>query len=74
MCFSPVVKPQEVLPPQDVHVTGAGDHSVCISWRRPDSSPLLAAYVVEWYREGNKMEDLQWVRLGRDDNHTVVTG
>nr|XP_040040959.1 interleukin-12 receptor subunit beta-2 isoform X1 [Gasterosteus aculeatus aculeatus] len=68
------VKPQEVLPPQDVHVTGAGDHSVCISWRRPDSSPLLAAYVVEWYREGNKMEDLQWVRLGRDDNHTVVTG
>ncbi|KAM8875222.1 interleukin-12 receptor subunit beta-2 isoform 2-T2 [Spinachia spinachia] len=51
-----------------------GNHSVCVSWRRPGSSPLLAAYVVEWYREGNKMEELQWVRLGRDDNHTLVTG
>ncbi|KAL6107455.1 il12rb2 [Pungitius sinensis] len=66
------VNPQEVLPPQDLNVT-ATNHSVCISWRRPDSSPLHAAYVVEWYRE-DKMEELQWVRLGRDDNHTVLTG
>ncbi|XP_033477219.1 interleukin-12 receptor subunit beta-2 [Epinephelus lanceolatus] len=59
-------------PPQDVQVS-ADSQSVTISWRKPDTAPLDAVYVVEWYPEGHKLEELRWVRLGRNDNHAVVT-
>ncbi|XP_032381522.1 interleukin-12 receptor subunit beta-2 [Etheostoma spectabile] len=58
---------------QDVQVT-AGNHSVAISWRKHDTAPLRSAYVLEWYPEGHKLEELRWVRLGRNQNHAVVTG
>lgn len=58
---------------QDVRVT-AGDRNVTISWRTPGTAPPLASYVVEWYPEGQKMEELGWVRLGRRDDHAVITG
>ncbi|XP_076578979.1 interleukin-12 receptor subunit beta-2 [Chaetodon auriga] len=51
-----------------------GNHSVTISWRKPETAPQHAAYVVEWYPEGHKLEELRWVRLGLNDNHTVITG
>ncbi|KAM7012032.1 interleukin-12 receptor subunit beta-2 [Tautogolabrus adspersus] len=60
-------------PTQDVHVT-ADSQSVAISWREPQTAPLHAEYVVEWYPEGYKQEELRWVRLGRNDNHFVITG
>ncbi|XP_073332771.1 interleukin-12 receptor subunit beta-2 [Pagrus major] len=56
-----------------VHNT-AGNHSVTISWRKPETAPPHAAYVVEWYPEGHKMEELRWVRLSRNDNQAVITG
>ncbi|XP_044056741.1 interleukin-12 receptor subunit beta-2 [Siniperca chuatsi] len=58
-------------PLQDVQVT-AGNHT--ISWSKPETAPLHAAYVVEWYPEGHKLEELRWVRLGRNENHAVITG
>ncbi|XP_037624766.1 interleukin-12 receptor subunit beta-2 [Sebastes umbrosus] len=64
---------QQFEPPRDVQVT-ADNHSVAISWRKPDAAPLHAVYVVEWYPEGQKLEELRWLRLGRNDNHAVVTG
>ncbi|XP_020509157.1 interleukin-12 receptor subunit beta-2 [Labrus bergylta] len=60
-------------PTQDVNVT-ADNQSVAISWRNPEAAPVPAEYVVEWYPEGYKQEELQWVRLGRNDNHFVITG
>ncbi|KAM9358033.1 interleukin-12 receptor subunit beta-2 [Symphorus nematophorus] len=56
-----------------VHVP-ADNHSVSISWRKPQTAPQHVAYVVEWYPEGYKLEELQWVRLGRNDNRAVITG
>ncbi|XP_075943613.1 interleukin-12 receptor subunit beta-2 [Anarhichas minor] len=67
------VKIQQLQPPQDVQVN-ADNHSVTISWRKHDTAPPHAVYVVEWYPEGNKLEELRWVRLGRNDNHAVLTG
>ncbi|XP_070765147.1 interleukin-12 receptor subunit beta-2 [Enoplosus armatus] len=58
-------------PPHDVQVT-ADNHT--ISWRMAETAPLHAGYVVEWYPEGHKLEELRWLRLGRNDNHTVITG
>ncbi|XP_078115485.1 interleukin-12 receptor subunit beta-2 [Sander vitreus] len=68
-------KSTQFEPPQDVvrQVT-ADNHSVTISWRKHDTAPLHSAYVLEWYPEGHKLEELRWVRLGRKDNHAVVTG
>ncbi|XP_054458660.1 interleukin-12 receptor subunit beta-2 [Anoplopoma fimbria] len=67
------VNAQQLAPLKDVKVT-ADNRSVTISWRKHVAAPLHAAYVVEWYPEGHKLEELRWVRLGRNDNHTVVTG
>ncbi|XP_056234743.1 interleukin-12 receptor subunit beta-2 isoform X2 [Seriola aureovittata] len=53
---------------QDVQVS-----AVTISWRKPETARLPAAYVVEWYPVGLKLEELRWMRLGRNDNHAVVT-
>ncbi|XP_070689061.1 interleukin-12 receptor subunit beta-2 [Pempheris klunzingeri] len=59
-------------PPQDVQVT-ANNHSITISWKKPETAPQHTAYVVEWYPEGHKLEELRWVRLGRNDSHAVIT-
>nr|XP_020467896.1 interleukin-12 receptor subunit beta-2-like [Monopterus albus]XP_020467897.1 interleukin-12 receptor subunit beta-2-like [Monopterus albus]XP_020467898.1 interleukin-12 receptor subunit beta-2-like [Monopterus albus] len=59
--------------PQDVQFM-PGNHSVTISWRNPETALLPAAYVVEWYPLGYKLEELRWVRLGRNDNRAVITG
>ncbi|XP_053285862.1 interleukin-12 receptor subunit beta-2 [Pleuronectes platessa] len=58
---------------QDVQVT-TGIHNVTISWREPETALLPASYVVEWYPEGQKLEELRWVRLGGSEGHAVITG
>ncbi|KAM7388491.1 hypothetical protein PAMP_024661 [Pampus punctatissimus] len=60
-------------PPHDVRVI-THNHNVTISWSKPETAPLPAAYVVEWYPEGHKVEELKWVRVNRNDNHVVITG
>ncbi|XP_029285739.1 interleukin-12 receptor subunit beta-2 [Cottoperca gobio] len=65
------VKVKQFQSPEDMHVTV---DRVTISWRKHDTAPRHAVYVVEWYPEGHKLEELRWVKLGRNDNHTVVTG
>lgn len=67
------VKVTQLEPPQDVQVT-ADNHSVAISWRKRDAAPLRAVFVVEWYPEGHKLEELRWLRLGRDADYAVFTG
>ncbi|XP_067368515.1 interleukin-12 receptor subunit beta-2 isoform X1 [Channa argus] len=62
---------KQAKPPQDLQVTAASDN-VTISWRKPEAAP--ASYVVEWYPEGHKLEELRWVRLSGNDNHTLITG
>ncbi|XP_040897103.1 interleukin-12 receptor subunit beta-2 [Toxotes jaculatrix] len=57
---------------QDVQVT-AGNHNATISWRKHETAALPAAYVVEWYPEGHKLEELRWVRLGGSEDHAVIT-
>ncbi|KAI3368932.1 hypothetical protein L3Q82_025903 [Scortum barcoo] len=59
-------------PPQDVQVT-ADNQSVAISWRKTEGA-WIRATVVEWYPQGRKMEELRWVRLGRDEGNVVITG
>ncbi|XP_026201283.1 interleukin-12 receptor subunit beta-2 [Anabas testudineus] len=59
-------------PPQDVRAT-QGNHSVTISWRKPETAPPPVACVVEWYPEGRKLEKLRWVRLSGSDSHAVIT-
>lgn len=73
--MSLAAKSTQFVPPQDVvrQVT-ADNHSVTISWRKHDTAPLHSAYVLEWYPEGHKLEELRWIRLGRKDNHAVITG
>ncbi|CAK6955179.1 interleukin-12 receptor subunit beta-2 [Scomber scombrus] len=60
-------------PPQDVQVM-TNNHSVTISWSKPETALLPAAYVVEWYPEGHKLEELRWDKLSRNDYHAVITG
>lgn len=59
-------------PPQDVQVTQSSSN-VAISWRRPGTAPSPTGYVVEWFPQGRRLEELRWVRLGRGDNHTLIT-
>lgn len=30
--------------------------------------------MVEWYPEGHKLEELQWIRLGSNDSRALLTG
>lgn len=60
-------------PPQDVHVT-VDNHSVIISWRKPVTAFAPTEYLVEWHPEDRRVEELQWVRLGRNENQAVITG
>ncbi|KAK2835767.1 hypothetical protein Q5P01_016251 [Channa striata] len=63
----------QAKPPEDLQVTAASDY-VSISWRKPEAAPAAAAYVVEWYPECRKMEELRWVRLSGNDNYAIITG
>ncbi|XP_047442367.1 interleukin-12 receptor subunit beta-2 isoform X2 [Mugil cephalus] len=60
-------------PPQDVQAA-SGNHSITISWRKPETAPLPAEYVLEWYPEGRKLDELRWVRLGKNESHAVISG
>ncbi|XP_069550903.1 interleukin-12 receptor subunit beta-2 [Brachyistius frenatus] len=60
-------------PPQDVRVT-LGNYNITISWRKAKAAPLPSAYILEWYPESHKVEELRWVRLGKNDYHTIITG
>ncbi|TKS74770.1 Interleukin-12 receptor subunit beta-2 [Collichthys lucidus] len=60
--------------PLEVKHKPADNHSVTISWRKPETAPGHAAYVVELYPEGYKLEELRWVRVSRKDTRTVITG
>ncbi|CAJ1060180.1 interleukin-12 receptor subunit beta-2 [Xyrichtys novacula] len=57
---------------QDVKVT-ADNHSVAISWTKLRTTTVAAEYVVEWYPEGQKLEQLRWTRLEKNANHCVIT-
>ncbi|KAM9384329.1 interleukin-12 receptor subunit beta-2 isoform 2-T2 [Pholidichthys leucotaenia] len=59
-------------PLQDVQVLADHD-SVAISWRKPETAPLPTAYVLEWYPQGQKLEELRWVRLGNTDSRAVIS-
>lgn len=51
----------------------AGNHSVAISWGKDITAPPHAGYVVEWYPEGHKLEELRWIRLSRNHHRAVIT-
>ncbi|XP_026161122.1 interleukin-12 receptor subunit beta-2 [Mastacembelus armatus] len=63
----------EAKPPLGVRVKADNDN-VTISWRMPETAALPTAYVLEWYPEGHKLEELKWIRLGRNDTQFVITG
>ncbi|KAG7513647.1 interleukin-12 receptor subunit beta-2-like [Solea senegalensis] len=49
--------------------------NVTISWRKGESAaPPVSFYVVEWYPEGQRLEELRWMRLDSDSMHAVITG
>ncbi|KAM6921143.1 interleukin-12 receptor subunit beta-2 [Xenentodon cancila] len=50
----------------------ASNHAIAISWRKPETAPTQ--YVLEWYPEGLKLEELRWVKLGKNETHAVITG
>ncbi|KAM9797597.1 interleukin-12 receptor subunit beta-2 isoform X1 [Syngnathus typhle] len=54
----------------DVEVK-AQDRGVALWWRQPE---MAASYVVEWYPEGLKLHELQWLRLAGEDHHAIITG
>ena len=71
-CFSLLVKLRHLDPLQDVRMHVAADNlSVTLSWKKPYAA--VRRSVVEWFPEGHTME-LRWVGLGRNENHTVITG
>uniref|UniRef100_I3J319 Interleukin 12 receptor, beta 2a n=1 Tax=Oreochromis niloticus TaxID=8128 RepID=I3J319_ORENI len=62
----------EAKPPNNLQVT-ANNSNITISWTKPETAPPPTAYVVEWYPDGNKLEELRWVRLGENENHAVIS-
>lgn len=51
-----------------------GKSSAAISWRKAETAEQQAGFVVEWYPEGHKLEELQWIRLGINDSRALLTG
>lgn len=51
-----------------------GTSAAAIYWRKAETAEQTAGYVVEWYPEGNKLEELQWIRLGSNESHVLLTG
>ncbi|XP_063322982.1 interleukin-12 receptor subunit beta-2 [Pelmatolapia mariae] len=62
----------EAKSPSNLQVT-ANNSNITISWTKPETAPSPTAYVVEWYPDGNKLEELRWVRLGENKNHAVIS-
>lgn len=60
--------------PLEIELKTLSEHSVSISWRKFETARQQAGFVVEWYPEGHKPEELRWVRLGRKDSSAVITG
>nr|XP_057929338.1 interleukin-12 receptor subunit beta-2 [Doryrhamphus excisus]XP_057929340.1 interleukin-12 receptor subunit beta-2 [Doryrhamphus excisus] len=50
----------------------AAQHSVALWWNKPERA--AAQVVVEWYREGLKMQEMQWLRLEGGAYHAIITG
>uniref|UniRef100_A0A3Q1GX05 Interleukin 12 receptor, beta 2a n=1 Tax=Acanthochromis polyacanthus TaxID=80966 RepID=A0A3Q1GX05_9TELE len=63
----------KVKPTADVSVS-TGNYSITISWRKAETAPLPAGYVVEWYPEGRQLQELRWVKLDKNENQTVISG
>ncbi|XP_053710539.1 interleukin-12 receptor subunit beta-2 isoform X1 [Synchiropus splendidus] len=47
------------------------NNSLSLTW--PQSNSGIQETVVEWYRDGHKLDEVQWVRLSRDKHQTVIT-
>uniref|UniRef100_A0A3P9BZX0 Interleukin 12 receptor, beta 2a n=1 Tax=Maylandia zebra TaxID=106582 RepID=A0A3P9BZX0_9CICH len=62
----------EAKSPNNLQVT-ANNSNITISWTKPETAPPPTTYVVEWYPDGNKLEELRWVRLGENKNHAVIS-
>uniref|UniRef100_A0A3Q2VCY4 Interleukin 12 receptor, beta 2a n=1 Tax=Haplochromis burtoni TaxID=8153 RepID=A0A3Q2VCY4_HAPBU len=62
----------EAKSPNNLQVT-ANNSNITISWTKPETAPPPTTYVVEWYPDGNKLEELRWVRLGENENHAVIS-
>lgn len=58
---------------QDVTVI-TGKQNVTTSWRMLEMAARHSWFVLEWYPEGQKLEELRWTRLNRETNHAVITG
>uniref|UniRef100_H3C5H0 Interleukin 12 receptor, beta 2a n=1 Tax=Tetraodon nigroviridis TaxID=99883 RepID=H3C5H0_TETNG len=59
--------------PLQVRHETAGEHNATIYWSKAGSAGQQG-YVVEWYPEGRKLEALQWLRLGSQHSHALITG
>lgn len=62
----------KVKPTPDVRVS-AGNYSITISWTKAETAPLPTGYVVEWYPEGRQLQELRWVRLGKNEEQIVIS-
>ncbi|KAM9831320.1 interleukin-12 receptor subunit beta-2 [Neosynchiropus ocellatus] len=47
------------------------NNSLSLTW--PQYNSGIMETVVEWYREGHKLDEVQWVRLSRAEHQTVIT-
>ncbi|XP_054645116.1 interleukin-12 receptor subunit beta-2 isoform X5 [Dunckerocampus dactyliophorus] len=60
-------------PFQHFHVKAkAAQRSVALWWSKPERA--AARVVVEWYPEGLKMQEMQWLRLEGGEHHAIITG
>lgn len=77
LCVShplPFISSRPTDTPFEIELKTLSEHNVSISWRKSETARQQAGYVVEWYPEGHKPEELRWVRLGRKDSSAVITG
>ncbi|XP_041861134.1 interleukin-12 receptor subunit beta-2 [Melanotaenia boesemani] len=49
----------------------ADNNIITISWKKPETAPIM--YVLEWYPEGRVLEELRWLRLGKNNNSIVIS-
>lgn len=59
--------------PQNVSWLMLSNRSIAISWQRPVTAEPVLGYLVEWYPAGRQVEELRWLRLGPEQNHTTIT-
>ncbi|XP_072315677.1 interleukin-12 receptor subunit beta-2-like [Eucyclogobius newberryi] len=53
-------------------VSVINNHNVTISWRQGVSAPLPLEHVIEWFPKGQKLDELQWLRLDPNISHFVI--